>query len=153
MARIQPVPSYKTNAALAVCFLLFSAATAVPSWAGTQPDPPSGSPPNIAAACGTARPSRSAGALLTVDVRDQFGRYRSDQVTMVSDRNGQPLVTLACDGALAAFRLAPGSYRVEAFVGGERSQEVAIDVPAKGALVRLMLARSPNQPVNSPQID
>jgi hypothetical protein len=146
-------PDRSRAAALMLGALLAAAMMLAPSRAHTQADQQSGSSPNIAAACGPERPAGGAGAPLTVNVHDQFGPYRSEQVTMVSDSNGLPLVTLACDAGVTAFRVAPGSYRVESFVGDVRSQEVAVNVPPEGAGVNLMLVRSPNQPVNSPQVD
>jgi hypothetical protein len=88
------------------------------------------------------------GASLSVEVDDEFGPYRSDQVVQVSDLTGKPLLSLACNGPNDLFRLAPGAYRVQAFVGETRSPEVAVNVPSAGARVRLTMQRAPNQPVN-----
>jgi hypothetical protein len=148
-----PIPSRKITAeAVPYAFLAAAMMIAGLSPVRAQPSPPA-TPPNIAAACGMARPSAAAGAPLTVEVRDEFGPYRSDQVTMVSDSNGLPLVTLTCDGALSSFRLAPGIYRVMAFVGEVGSMEFTVNVPPEGTKVSLRLESAPGRVVNSPALD
>jgi hypothetical protein len=110
-------------------------------------------PQDNMAACTPQGQRQGAGAPLRVEVRDQFGPYRSDQVVTVSAMNGLPLVTLACSGPVDAFRLAPGSYRVQAFVGDVRSPEVALNVPPSGTRVVLNLQPAPNLVTNSPALD
>ena len=106
------------------------------------------------AVCGPVSQRAAQGdAPLSVEVRDRFGPFRADQVVMVSDSAGSPIVTLACDGPSDLFRVAPGSYRVEAFVGVVRSKEVTVNVPPAGARVALTLEPAPNLPVNSPALD
>ena len=89
-----------------------------------------------------------------MQVNDRYGPYRGDQVVMVSDVNGGPVVTLACNGPADQFRSAPGSYRVVAFVAGAvRSPEVVVDLPASGATVALTMHDEPNQSFDTPNID
>jgi len=115
----------------------------------TSPEPPQ----DNMTACTPQAQREGAVSPLGVEVRDEFGPYRSDQVVTVSAMNGMPLVTLTCDGSLDVFRLAPGSYRVQAFVGDLHSPEVALNVPPAGARVVLMLQSPPNRTTNSPAID
>ena len=129
----------------AVCALIGTAASETRNW----PVPPQ----NNLAGCSGGGSGPEIGAPLQVQVRDQFGPYRGDQVVTVSDLTGLPLVTLACDGAMDQIRLRPGSYRVQAFVGDVRSPEVAVNVPATGASVALTITPAPNQPFDSLNID
>ena len=129
----------------AACALIGTAAAETGNW----PVPPQ----NNVAGCSGGGSGWDLGAPLQVQVRDQFGPYRGDQVVMVSDLTGLPLVTLACDGPMDQIRLRPGSYRVQAFVGDVRSPEVAVNVPATGASVALTITPAPNQLFNSPNID
>ena len=110
-------------------------------------------PQNTIEGCTGASSSRDIGAPLNVQVRDQFGPYRGDQVVMVSDLTGKPLVTFACDGPMDRIQLQPGSYRVQAFIGNVRSNEVAVTVPPSGATIALTITPAPNQPLNSLDID
>jgi hypothetical protein len=127
------------------CGLTASAAAEIGNW----PVPPQ----NTVEGCQGGGSSRDIGAPLTVQVRDEFGPYRGDQVVMISDLTGKPLVTLACDGPTDQFRLQPGSYRVQAFVGNVRSNEVAVNVQASGAAVAVTITPAPNQPFDSPNLD
>jgi len=90
------------------------------------------------------------GVPLQVQVNDQFGPYRSDQVVMVSDLSGMPVATLACNGPAVQFRLHPGSYRVVAFVGrAVRSPETIVDVPETGASINLTMNDIPDRSFNT----
>jgi hypothetical protein len=124
-----------------LCGLIGTAAAETGNW----PVPPQ----NTVEGCQGSGSPRDIGAPLEVQVRDQFGPYRGDQVVMISDLAGKPLVTLACDGPLDQFRLQPGSYRVQAFVGNVRSAEVAINVPPGGTSVALTIMPAPNQTFDS----
>jgi hypothetical protein len=128
----------------AACGVIGAAAAETGNW----PEPPQ----NNIAGCVGGGSARDVGAPLEVQVRDQFGPYRGDQVVMVSDLTGLPVVTLACDSPVDQIRLRPGSYRVQAFVGDVRSAEVAVNVPARGASVALTIIPAPNQPYDSPNI-
>jgi hypothetical protein len=88
-------------------------------------------------------PGRNNGSTLHVQVHDQFGLYRAGETVMVSDAAGMPLVTINCSGPYANFQLEPGHYRVVGFIGAERSDEIAVNVPPKGATVMLVLHESP----------
>ena len=111
-------------------------------------------PQNTALACTGRESPDDPGAALRVQVMDQFGPYRSDQVIMVSDMTGMPVVTLACNGPLGLIRLHPGSYLVQAFVAGAvRSPEVAVNVPPAGTSVALVMSEEPNQSFDTPNID
>ena len=70
---------------------------------GSWPVPPQNS---FEACVGRGSPS-DIGAPLQVQVNDRYGPYRGDQVVMVSDVNGGPVVTLACNGPADQFRLPP----------------------------------------------
>ena len=88
------------------------------------------------------------------DVRDRYGPYRGEQVVMVSEMSGQPVVTLACDGPADQFRLRPGAYRVVAFVAGAvRSPETVVNVPASGASISLTMNDESNQSFDTPNLD
>ena len=113
------------------------------------PEPPQ----NDVTACTREAHRTGAASSLAVEVRDGFGLYRGDQVVLLSDGSGLPLLTLACDGPSDEFRLLPGSYRVQAFVGDVRSTEIAVNVPPEGARVTLTLQRAPNMTVNSSNVD
>ena len=99
---------------------------------------------NVVTTC--ADTSASPGSALHVEVQDEYGPYRSGETVMVSDTKGLPLVTLYCDGPWANFNLAPGTYRVFAFIGDQVSTEMAIDVPVTGTSVTLKLEPPPVQP-------
>jgi hypothetical protein len=83
---------------------------------------------------------------LHVEVQDQFGPYRAGETVMVSAMDGLPLVTLNCEGPWANFRLAPGTYRVMAFIGDQHSDEVTVNVPPGGTQVALKLEPPPMPP-------
>jgi hypothetical protein len=94
------------------------------------------------------------GAPLEVRVRDRYGPYRGEQVVMVSEMSGQPVLTLACNGPADQFRLRPGAYRVVAFVAGAvRSPEVTVNVPASGTSVSLTMDDEPNQSFDTKNVD
>jgi len=80
-----------------------------------------------------------SGPGLQVEVQDEFGPYRAGETVMVSDASGAPLASLTCEGPWANFRLAPGTYRVFAFIGNTQSNELAVNVPASGSRVMLKL--------------
>jgi hypothetical protein len=103
-------------------------------------------PQNNLAGCVGRGSAGDFGAPLEVQVRDRYGPYRGEQVVMVSEMSGQPVVTLACNGPADQFRLRPGAYRVVAFVpGAVRSPEVVVNVPASGTSVSLTMNDEPNQ--------
>jgi hypothetical protein len=132
---------------IALCFAgLAPAAAETANWAV----PPQN---NIDSCFGRGAPG-DAGAPLQIQISDRYGPYRGDQVVMVSDMNGMPIATLACNGPADQFRLRPGAYRVVAFVGGSaRSPEVVVDVPPSGAAVTLTMQDEPNQSFDSPNLD
>jgi hypothetical protein len=136
-----------------LAFVLGALSLAIPFSVRAQdnawPEPPQ----DNMTACTPQGQRGGAGSSLRVEVRDQFGPYRSDQVVTVSAMNGLPLVTLACSGPVDVFRLTPGSYRVLAFVGDMRSPEVALNVPPSGSRVVLTLQPAPNLTTNSPAVD
>ncbi len=73
---------------------------------------------------------------------------------MVSDMQGLPVATLACNGAADHFSLRPGAYHVVAFVGdATRSAEVLVNVPPSGASVSLTMHDEPNQSFDSSNVD
>lgn len=121
--------------------------------ATSKDEPGIASSHDMAACESPGRITAVKGAPLTVEVMDQFGPYGSDQVTMVSDTHGMPLLTAACDGPISVFQLPAGDYRVQSFVGDVRSAEVAVNVPPAGKHVALMLDRPSNMPVNSTAMD
>jgi hypothetical protein len=103
-------------------------------------------PQNNLAGCSGRGAADDIGASLEVQVRDRYGPYRGEQVVMVSEMSGQPVVTLACNGPADQFRLRPGAYRVVAFVAGAvRSPEVVVNVPASGTSVSLTMDDESNQ--------
>ena len=117
---------------------------------GNWPVPPQ----NVFEGCIGRGSAGDIGAPLEVQVRDRYGPYRGDQVVMISDLNGAPLVTLACNGPADQFRLRPGAYRVVAFVGGAvRSPEMVVNVPAAGTTVALTMHDEPNQSFDTPNLD
>lgn len=144
-----PRKSTRRAVALAIalcCAGLVPAAAETGNWAVP--------PQNNITACFGGGTADDAGAPLEVRVRDLFGPYRGDQVVMVSDSNGLPVATLACDGPVDQFRLRPGAYRVMAFVGdAARSPEVLVDVPPSGASVALTMQDAPNQSFDTPNVD
>jgi hypothetical protein len=139
--------------AIRLAFVLGALSWAMPLSVHAQDNPWLEPAQDNMTACAPQGQREGAGSPLRVQVRDQFGPYRSDQVVTVSAMNGLPLVTLACNGAVDVFRLAPGSYRVQAFVGDVRSPEVALNVPPSGSRVVLTLQPAPNLTTNSPAID
>ena len=111
-------------------------------------------PQNNLTSCVGGDTASDIGAPLEVQVNDRYGPYRGDQVVMVSEMNGTPVVTLACDGPADQIRLRPGSYRVSAFVAGAvRSPEVVVDVPVRGARIALTMNDEPNQSFDTPNLD
>src|SRR5258705_9309335 len=102
--------------------------------------------------CVASAPLRDASSPLTIEVTDEYGPYRSDHVVLVSDSSGWPLVTLACTGPHDVVLLAPGSYRVMAFVYDVRSQELPVNVPPAGMRVALKLERAPGAPPRGPNV-
>jgi hypothetical protein len=133
------------------CAFAFCLAISVSS---AQPRADASAPPqNSDTPCTPLGLMESDGPPLLVEVRDEFGPYRADQVTMLSDSSGWPLITLACHGPRDIFRRPPGTYRVMAFVGDVRSQEITINVPPEGTEVTLMLEPAPGRLVNSPALD
>ena len=135
--------------ALSICLglgLIGPAAAETGNW----PVPPQNS---FAGCIGRGSPG-DIGAPLEVQVRDRYGPYRGDQVVMISNMNGAPLVTLACDGPADQFRLRPGAYRVVAFIGNAaRSPEVVVNLPPTGAAVVLTMHDEPNQSFDTPNLD
>ena len=108
---------------------------------------------NLVGCVGRGAPD-DIGAPLGVWVRDRFGPYRGEQVVMVSEMSGQPVVTLACNGPADQFRLRPGAYRVVAFVAGAvRSPESVVTVPASGASISLTMDDEPNQSFDTKNVD
>ena len=99
---------------------------------------------DVVTAC--AETAMPAGSALHVEVQDEYGLYRAGETVMVSDPKGLPLVTLHCEGPWANFRLAPGNYRVFAFIGDQVSPEMAVDVTPAGTSVTLKLEPPPVQP-------
>jgi hypothetical protein len=136
-----------------LAFVLGALSLAIPLSVRAQDNARPEPPQDNLIACTPQAQRQGAGAPLRVEVRDQFGPYRSDQVVTVSAMNGLPLVTLACSGPVDVFRLAPGSYRVQASVGDVRSPEVALNVPPSGSRVALTLQPAPNLTTNSPALD
>lgn len=135
-------------AASAAAGIIIALSAAVPASAqsGNWAVPPQN---NFLGCIGRSSPD-DPGVPLQVQVSDQFGPYRSDQVVMVSDMSGMPVATLACDGPAVQFRLHPGSYRVVAFVAGAvRSPETVVDVPDTGALIHLTMADVPHRTINT----
>ena len=117
---------------------------------GNWAEPPQN---NLVGCVGRGAPG-DIGAPLEVQVRDRYGPYRGEQVVMVSEMSGQPVVTLACNGPADQFRLRPGAYRVVAFVAGAvRSPEVVVNVPASGARVALTMDNEPNQSFDTKNLD
>lgn len=111
-------------------------------------------PQNNLAGCAGGGAAGDLGAPLEVQVRDRYGPYRGEQVVMVSEMSGQPVVTLACNGPADQFRLRPGAYRVVAFVAGAvRSPEVVVNVPASGSSIALTMEDEPNQSFDTNNID
>ena len=103
-------------------------------------------PQNNLVGCVGRGSDEDIGAPLEVQVRDRYGPYRGEQVVMISEMSGQPVVTLACNGPADQFRLRPGAYRVVAFVAGAvRSPEVVVNVPPSGTRVALTMDDEPNQ--------
>jgi hypothetical protein len=120
--------------------LLGTLAFAQASAAREPPVPPQ----DLVSACA---PTAAASDLaLHVEVQDQFGPYRAGETVMVSAIDGLPLVTLNCEGPWANFRLAPGTYRVMAFIGDQHSNEVTVNVPPGGTQVALKLEPPPMPP-------
>jgi len=99
---------------------------------------------NVLTAC--AETGTSPGSALHVEVQDEYGLYRSGETVMVSDTKGLPLVAVYCEGPWANFSLAPGNYRVFAFIADQVSPETPIEVPATGTSITLKLAPPPPQP-------
>ena len=89
--------------------------------------------------------SRATGAVLHVEVMDEFGPYRAANTVTVTDMSGHPLVTLDCDGPRANFQVAPGSHRVVASIDQMRSQDVTVDVPRGGTGVTVQLPPEPGR--------
>ena len=117
---------------------------------GNWPVPPQD---NLAGCAGHGA-GDDVGAPLEILVSDRYGPYRGDQVVMVSDMNGVPVVTLACDGPVDQIRLRPGTYRVQAFIAdAARSDEILVNVPPSGTSVALLMTDEPNQSFNTPNID
>ena len=117
---------------------------------GNWPAPPQ----NNLVGCVGRGAADDIGAPLEVRVRDRYGPYRGEQVIMVSEMSGQPVVTLACNGPADQFRLRPGAYRVVAFVAGAvRSPETVVTVPASGTSVSLTMDDVPNQSFDTKNID
>ena len=111
-------------------------------------------PQNNLVGCVGRGSAEDLGAPLEVQVRDRYGPYRGEQVVMVSEMNGQPVVTLACNGPTDQFRLRPGAYRVVAFVAGAvRSLEVVVNVPPSGTRVALTMDNEPNQSFDTKNLD
>jgi hypothetical protein len=111
-------------------------------------------PQNNLVGCVGRGAANDLGAPLEVQVRDRYGPYRGEQVVMISEMSGQPVVTLACNGPADQFRLHPGAYRVVAFVAGAvRSPEVVVNVPASGTSVALTMDDVPNQSFNTRIVD
>jgi len=100
---------------------------------------------NVVTAC--ARTAGGTGPGLHVEVQDEYGPYSAGETVIVSDTSGRAIVTLNCDGPWVNFQLAPGSYRVMAFIGNQLSSEVAVDVPISGASVMLKLQPPPVPPL------
>lgn len=137
-------------AALAALCMTLGGAAAARAENGNWAVPPQN---NFTGCIGRGAGSDS-GAPLEVHVNDRYGPYRGDQVVMVSDMSGMPLVTLACDGPADQIRLRPGAYRVSAFVAGAvRSPEIVVEVPAAGASVEVTMHDEPNQSFDSPNLD
>ena len=61
--------------------------------------------------------------------------------------NGSPVAAINCDGPWANFTLAPGRYKVMAFLGPLRSNETEVNVTPSGASVTLVLDPAPNSQV------
>jgi len=125
--------SGNSAAILTACIILTTAAAAAPSARGPAPPPRQ----DVVSACaqGADEPRLS----LHVEVRDQFGLWRAGESVQVSTMSGFPLAAIDCDGPWANFRLEPGKYRVMAFLGPERSQDVEVDIPSSGMAITLML--------------
>ncbi len=138
--------SGNSAAILAACIILTTAAAAAPSARGPAPPPRQ----DVVSACaqGAEEPRPS----LHVEVRDQFGLWRAGESVQVSTMSGFPLAAVDCDGPWANFTLVPGKYRVMAFLGPERSQDVEVDVPSSGMAVTLMLepALGPSESTSLP---
>jgi len=98
----------------------------------------------VATAC--APTAAGTGSGLHVEVQDEYGPYGAGETVMVFDTSGRPVVTLNCEGPWANFQLAPGTYRVMAFIGDQLSPEVAVDVPPSGVSVTLKLQPPPMPP-------
>jgi hypothetical protein len=84
---------------------------------------------------------------LHVEVLGASGQPGPGQNVQVSSMNGFPLVALNCDGPWANFMLEPGRYKVMAFLGPLRSNEIEVDVPPSGTAVTLTLDPAPNSQV------
>ena len=132
--------------AVAGIVLALSGAVSASAENGNWAEPPQN---NFLGCIGRGSPD-DPGVPLQVQVSDQFGPYRSDQVVMVSDMSSMPVATLACDGPAVQFRLHPGSYRVVAFVAGAvRSPETVVNVPETGASINLTMDDVPNRTLNT----
>ena len=143
---------------LRVAIAIFGCVCAWLSWADVSPTAASAFDTSSSATgvmngnCAASAPIENASAPLVVEVSDEYGPYRGDHVVMVSDSSGLPLVTLACTGPHDAVVLAPGSYRVMAFIHDVRSQELVVNVPPNGTSVALKLEPAPGAPPRGPNV-
>ncbi len=128
-----------------VCTFLCAAALGASAFAqasaAREPPVP---PQDVVSAC--APTAERPDLALHVEVQDEFGPYRAGETVMVSAMDGLPLVTLHCEGPWANFRLAPGTYRVMAFIGDQISNEVTVNVPPSGTQLALKLEPPPMPP-------
>jgi len=83
---------------------------------------------------------------LHVEVR-LSGQLGPGQNVQVSSMNGVPVTAINCGGPWVNIALAPGRYKVMAFLGPLRSSEIEVEVPPSGAAVTLTLDPAPNSQV------